>query len=115
MRLYSIYCKDRQRFYKGDDWKGRENWSTTPRFWQTVDGVRTNLFRIGSRYGGETFSRDLPRNKAWLEGETVIGFKRYANFDEQNLQSVEVIVTDVKVLGETRISATELMTVEDAA
>lgn len=103
MKLYSIWHTGLRKFYKGDDWKGREYWSETPRYWQTIDGVRKNLVRIGSEYRGETY------RTGWLTDETLYGFKRYANFDATKLDLVEIIVTDVKVLGERRLSAKDLM------
>jgi hypothetical protein len=109
MKLYSIWHTGKQRFWKGDYWNGTQHWGKTPRYWQTIDGVRTNLTRIGSEYRGTTDSLTLPRNRANLEGESVFNFKRYANFDPSNLAEIEVIVTDVEVFNENRFSASKMM------
>ena len=104
MRLYSIWHTELQKFYKGDDWNGRHYWSGTPRYWQTIDGIKKNLLRLGSEYRGETSYSDGP----WADDEDVYGFKRYANFDISKLAAIEIIVTDVAVLGETRVSPASL-------
>lgn len=111
MRLYSIWHIDHQRFYKGDDWRGRHYWSKTPRYWQTIDGVVKNLIRIGSDYRGDTTLKPGP----WLDDETVYNFKRYANFNADRIARIEIIVTDVEVLGETRLTAAEIMAEAEAA
>lgn len=102
MKLYSIWDKSQQRFFVGDDWSGKQNWHRTPRYWQTIDGIRKNLIRIGSQYRGETTGVGV------LADETLYGFKRYADFDLNKLESIEVIVTDVAVLGEERLIASDL-------
>ena len=111
MLLYSIRNTQTGKFYKGDDWKGLQYWSGTPRYWQTIDGVRKNLIRIGSDYRGETYANDGP----WKPDEEVYGFKRYANFTPSRLELIEIIITDVKVLGEKREPALSYVTEEQDA
>lgn len=109
MKLYSIWHRDKQRFWKGDYWNGTQQWGRTPRFWQTIDGVRNNLVRVGSDYQGVTFHSVGEDFDGSLPGEIVLSGKRYANFDLSNLRAIEIVVTNVKVLGETRLSAADLM------
>ena len=96
MLLYSIRNTQTGKFFTSTDWNGTEYWATSPAFWKTIDGVVENLKRIGSDYAKEAYHKT--------------GRKAWQNFDAARLEHVEVVITDVKVLGETRRPAEDFVT-----
>ena len=100
MRLYSIRHKHSGKFFTSTDGIGTEYWATSPHFWKTIDGVAVNLRRLASEFWKEP--KEYGNGFTWTK-------KAWRHFDPEKLADIEVIVTDVAVLGETRLKAIDLL------
>ena len=100
MLLYSIRRISDGKFFVHYDGRGHLRMNSTPTFWKTPDSVWDNIARLCSRY--------QPWEDRWGWSQ-----KGWVDFDARKLKSWEVIVTDVKVLGEKQIPAAEFVVVKD--
>ena len=100
MILYSIRRISDGKFFVHYNGLGDLNMNSTPVFWKTPGSVWDNLKRLCSQYE--------PWADRW-------GFmqKGWVDFDARKLKQWEVIVTDVKVLGEKQIPAAQFVVVKD--
>jgi hypothetical protein len=125
MKLYSIRHKVTGKFYNADERYLRDGqsrgsivWGSAPIFYRTVDGISKSLRRIGcelvhveSRWGVKGRNRtELKRLYA-----VVHDFKCFDNFEPNHLKDIEVIVTNVSVLGEESYPASDFLKEEATA
>ena len=125
MKLYSIRHKISGKFYTGDSrwiysetgelW-GDINWSDSPTFYKTIDGVAKALKRIGCELichaprRGKLFKNRSELKKLYY---LVHDFKCFDNFEISKLENIEVIVTNVSVLGEESFPASKFINAEE--
>lgn len=96
MKLYSIRHKISGKFFVSAT--GSQVWNaTSPHFWKTIDGVRGNLKKIAS----EKAVVCSPNGNFW--------YLSWVNFDPAKLKDIEVIVTNVSVLGEESFAASDFI------
>lgn len=96
MKLYSMRRLSDGKFFIHTDGLGHLRMSTKPVFWRTPDSIWVNLKRVCSEYA--------PYEDRW-------GFtqKDWSGFDAKKLAGWEIVVTNVKVLGEKQIPAAEFV------
>ena len=102
MKLYSIRNTHTGLFWVNSDWRGKQHWNTSPIFWKTADGVARNLQRLGSLY--------TPRG-----GYRPSKLKNWSDFNLERLAHIEVIITDVSILGEKALPAAAFFKTKHAA
>lgn len=111
MKLYSIRHKVSGKFFhEPQTWRKvgrRDLWCEHPRYWKTIDGVTRNVKKIGS----DCHVLDWRLSKSDKEGVYEFwtqshGFK---NFNPDLISEVEVIVTNVSVLGEESFPASSFV------
>ena len=103
MKLYSIRHKHSGLFFVCTYAQGQLNWAPSPTFWKTIDGIKRNLERIGSDYSPRPI----------LGGRFHV--KSFDNFDPKRLENIEVIITDVSILGEQTLPAADIFDVANSS
>jgi hypothetical protein len=95
VKLYSIRHKISGKWFVSST--GSQVWNaTSPHFWKTIDGVRGNLKKIAS----DKIAREDSRGYWYLV---------WGDYDPARLQDIEVIVTNVSILGEESFPASEFV------
>ena len=96
MKLYSMRRLSDGRYFIHTDGNGDLRMSTKPVFWRTPDSIWINLKRVCSKFE--------PWEDRWGSRQ-----KGWEGFDAKKLRDWEIVITNVKVLGEGRIPATEFV------
>jgi hypothetical protein len=92
MKLYSMRRLSDGKFFIHTYANGKLAMSNKPVFWRTPDSIWVNLKRVCSKFE--------PWRDRWDCTQ-----KGWTGFDPKKLREWEVIVTNVKVLGEAQIPA----------